>query len=395
MKLLNKISVEDKNLLNYEDALVALTKEIPDYKNPKAFMQVPFDEAFLKDALKLREEMVTEDLKYIVVVGIGGSNLGTRAIYDALFGFFDSIEPDRFPKILFLETTNPQQLSKITDFLESIKHPAQVIINVISKSGKTLETVSNMEVLLGNVPYAKDRLVITTMENSPLHEEAERMKVRTLTIPSGVGGRYSVFTSVGLFPLACTKVNLPKLLEGAMKASHNNIAQQTAYFIYQMYKKGKDIHDLFVFEPELESLGQWYEQLMAESLGKDGKGITPTTSVGSVDLHSEAQLDVGGPKDKMFTFVWSDYAKIEKFKNDQKAGNVKRAILESAMKMFRNHEIPIMEIEFDGINELEIGEFMQTKMIEVALLGKLMGVNPFNQPNVEEYKVEAKKILGK
>lgn len=382
------------------------------FEQPESFVNLPFLEKTVTEALEMKKKMATENLKYVVVVGIGGSDLGTRAIYDALYGYFDEIEPIRFPKAIFLETTNPKQLAKIKEFLNKIKNPKNVLINVVSKSGKTLETITNLELLLSEVPYAKDRLVITTSEKSDLYKKATEMEIEVLGMPEAISGRYSVFTNVGIFPLLAIGIDILKILEGAMKATIENLEISTSNaifsstFLKQGYDNGRNIHNMFVFEPELESLGKWYEQLMAESVGKDGKGITPTTSIGSTDLHSEGQLDLGGPEDKLFTFVWSEYKEMSlKIPEDtvldmldeipgKNIIKIERAILQASKGIYEKHGIPVMGIELESITPFALGEFMQYKMIEIALLGKLFEVNAFNQPNVEEYKIDTKKILS-
>ncbi len=418
MKLLHEgAQIESKEIAVVEDKLGTYInyfkkiREIKAYDTPESFINLPFDETILKATMEMKKEMVTEELKYILVVGIGGSDLGTKAVYDALYGYFDEIEPNRFPKMLFLETTNPKQLNKIKTFLLKIKNPNQVLINVISKSGKTLETIANLEILLSEIEYAKNRLVITTAENSELEKKALELGIKVLNMPKEISGRYSVFTNVGVFPLSLAGINITKLMEGAMKATVENLKENSPALISAAvlktgYEKNRNIHNMFVFEPELESLGKWYEQLIAESIGKKDEGITPITSIGSTDLHSEGQLDLGGPEDKMFTFVWASYDKVSpripkettfnliKEISGKDAFKVERAILEASKNIYKKHDIPVMGIELENISPIVLGEFMQYKMIEIALLGKLFGINAFNQPNVEEYKKDAKKLLN-
>jgi glucose-6-phosphate isomerase len=164
---------------------------------------------------------------------------------------------------------------------------------------------------------------------------------------------------------------------------------------------------LFVFEPELESLGFWYEQLISESLGKNHKGITPITSVGSRDFHSEMQLDLDGPKDKAFTFLWvknrDSNIKLKKQlelnvreeiqgKDTESIGN---AILQAAKHSYENLGIKTFSLCLDSLSLYELGYFMQYKMLEVAFLGHIMKIDTFLQPAVEDYKKETVEILTK
>ncbi len=383
------------------------------YNKKESFINLPFDENNLKQCLKLKEKLITQPLKYLVLIGIGGSDLGAKAIYDAIYGYYDQLEPERFPKVIFIETTNTRQLEKIHSLLKAHKNPNEILINVISKSGKTLETVANMEILLQEISWAKERTVITTIKSSDLHKKAEELEIPTLELPDEISGRFSVFSNVGIFPLAVVGVDVIGFMEGGMQASKDclladvqNPALQSAAFIKTFYDAGKVVHNLFVFEPELESLGSWYEQLLSESLGKDNKGITPLTSVGSRDLHSEMQLDLAGPKDKIFTFVWTDkrFSNMKLNNNlqvgvreeirNKEIGDIEKTILKAAKDSYEKNGIQTLAIKLEDISAKELGYFMQYKMLEVAYLGKLMDLNAFEQPAVEEYKKESRRILA-
>jgi len=191
--------------------------------------------------------------------------------------------------------------------------------------------------------------------------------------------------------LACAGFNVVEILEGAMEARKNcllttdkNISTLVAAIAYNNYKNVKTNHITFIFHPELESLGKWHNQLVAESLGKDGKGILPVNSIGTVDLHSMAQLYLSGPQDKYTEFVYSQ--ELNKNKN-------LKAILEGVKIAYTKRNIPFTEFILDDLSPKSIAQYMQTKMIEIMCLGNLMDVNAFDQPNVEEYKVETNKLL--
>ena len=217
-------------------------------------------------------------------------------------------------------------------------------------------------------------------------------------------------------------LEIEKLLEGAKKARTNclkdkfseNPATKSAATIYENNEQGKAIHDLFLYGKDFETIGDWYRQLTAESLGKETKrdgekiynGITPITSIGSTDLHSMLQLYLGGPDDKLHSFVWTEKNKqklsipekpeYENLVNDIQNLEMKEimeAIYKGVNKTFESQERPFNLIELPDKTEKSIGAFMQFKMIEIMYLGALMEVNPFNQPNVEQYKKETHKIL--
>ncbi|MFC1622048.1 hypothetical protein ACFL13_01550 [Patescibacteria group bacterium] len=404
---------ESKRLEEYILKLRKVAEE-ENYSSNESSINLPFDEGALKNVINLHKELITPKLKYVLDIGIGGSSLGTRAVYDAFYGHFDTIEPLRYPKMIFADTDNPPYLAKLKYFLKShIYYPEEIIINAISKSGTTAETIANLGILAGDLPFAKERLVVTTERDTELHKAAESLGIKTLEIPKKVGGRFSVFSSVGLFPLACAGVDLPDLLQGAMEArkvglqkdTSKNPAAQSAIVTFINYKKGKLINDSFFFNPELESLGKWYRQLLAESIGKDGKGTTPTVSLGSVDLHSMVQLYLGGIKDKYFTFISTEDVTegvvvpknpiLDVLHNleGKSAKEIMDAILQGVKRAFSARKIPFSEVILKNLSAKSLGFFMQLKMIEMMYLGHLFGVNTFNQPDVEDYKTEVRKIL--
>jgi glucose-6-phosphate isomerase len=365
--------------------------------------------------------------RFIIDIGIGGSNLGTKAVYDALYGHFDAIEPNRFPKMIFLDTNDETYIAKLVSFLSTITDPNDIVINAISKSGGTTETIANLEIvyqaLMTKFPNIHDRVVITTDEGSKLEARAQELEIRTLSLPKLVGGRYSVLSAVGLFPLALCGLDINALRTGAEEMRRlcvssntaNNPALLSATILYLHSQAGKTIHDTFTFLPQLESLGKWYRQLMGESIGKEhditgaivNAGMTPTVSVGSTDLHSVGQLYLGGPKDKVTTFIQSGIQELEARVPAQmqfplvssiegkRASELMNAIREGVQIAYTKQQLPYMSLVFDGVDEKEIGAFFQFKMIEMMYLGKLFNVNTFDQPHVELYKTETKRILQK
>jgi len=217
-------------------------------------------------------------------------------------------------------------------------------------------------------------------------------------------------------------VNLKELLGGAARMREKclslNVRQNPAAIgasiIHIHSKKERNIYDHFLFATDLESMGKWYRQLMGESIGKEystkGKkvnaGITPTVSIGSTDLHSMAQLYLGGPQDKFTNFIttqfdkkvkvpyYPEYNVLVKDLQKKEISRLMQAILQGVKTAYKKGKRPYTETRLDGKNAKEIGAFMQLKMMEMMLLGKLLDVNPFNQPNVESYKKETRRILA-
>lgn len=396
------------------------------YDAPEASVNLAAD-AELRNRVRVAAgQKVTPNLKYIFVIGIGGSNLGTKAVYDALYGYRD-LEADDRPRLVFLDTTNATILRFYTEsILPTLSSADELLIVSISKSGGTTETIVNSEIFVAAAKKHWDtvleRLVVITDEGSVFAHAADEQGVTYLTIPKQVGGRYSVLSAVGLFPLYALGLDIDALHQGASDIrayclnedlAHNPAAQGAAVMV-QQYRAGKSIHDTFVFNSELESLGKWYRQLLGESIGKehdiDGNqvfaGITPSVSVGSTDLHSVGQLYLGGPKDKLTTFVYSTnnaealqmpaermFPSVVEMVHGKSTNDVMQAILEGVKIAYNKQQVPFMSVELAEVTPYEIGAFMQFKMIEMMYLGKLLNLNPFDQPNVESYKIETKRIL--
>lgn len=423
--------INQQNILDVQASLKPYIEQLQKvayshtYDASESSINLPSDAALLKTVLEMKQAKTTDALKYIIDIGIGGSNLGAKAVYDAFFGQYDVLEPNRFPKIIFLDTTNEQFLSSALSLINTIQNPNELIVNAISKSGGTTETIANLEIILDSLlkkfgEAAMERCIITTDEGSKLWEAADKQNIAVLPIPKQVGGRFSVFSAAGLFPLACCGVNIESLLKGAgdMKMQciqeTENPALISAAVTYNHSKKGKNISDSFFFLPQLESVGKWYRQLTGESLGKEHNlegnivhtGITPTVSIGSTDLHSVGQLYLGGPKDKITTFIYSNNnpSKIKvpstlklplvQGIENKSPSEIMYAIREGVKAAYKKQGLPFMELAFENVNEYELGAFFQFKMIEIMYLGKLMNVNTFDQPHVELYKTETKKILG-
>jgi len=300
-------------------------------------------------------------------------------------------------------------------------------MNVVTKSGTTTETVTNFAYFYQLIKAKRPQdyhkyIVVTTDEGSPLDKIAQKEQFSTLYIPKKVGGRYSVFSPVGLFPLAMIGIDVKELLRGAHDSIEsctateiaNNFAAVNAIIKYAHYKKGVNINDFFVFSVQLESVGKWYRQLMGESIGKEFNvrgervevGITPTVSIGTLDLHSVGQLYLGGPRDKFTTFVSvENYQSSEdekpqsffpEFLADFKVrplSFIMKAILQGVQVAYTKNKRPFCSLVLPALKPYYIGQLLQMYMIEMMYLGYLLEVNPFDQPNVELYKKETRKIL--
>src|SRR3989344_482754 len=409
--------------------LVNKVMESGRYDEPESSINLSFDEGFKKSLLERVKEEKNPGLKYIVVVGIGGSNLGTMALYQALRGM-DVFMHDKDPKIIFIDTVSPPLIAKAIGFLNNqINSPEEIIVNMISKSGETTETVVNFEIVYETLKNkfgdkAHDRLVFTTDKGSKLWNIAESKNLKLLEIPQKVGGRYSVFSASGLFPLGLANFDIEGFWEGAAEMTkrclryetYENPALVSAVIAAHHYKNGIIINNNFFFNPELKSVGKWYTQLMSESIGREynlkgervNVGITPVVSIGSTDLHSMAQLYLGGRKDKLTQFIYASQkdnapkVPTELFMpglvddiGGKSVADIMDAIFYGIKIAYIKNNLPFTEIVMHKISEDTLGQYMQLKMMEMMFLARLLGVNAFDQPKVEDYKRETREILKK
>lgn len=308
-----------------------------------------------------------------------------------------------------------------------LKNGKNILINVVTKSGATTETIANFEVFLELLKKYKpgdyrDYIVATTDRGSRLCEYANKNNISCLALPKKVGGRYSVFSPVGLFPLGLIGIDIEKLLKGAESIikdciSENideNPAAKSASIIFHHYSNRMSIHDTFIFSRNLYYFGQWYRQLVGESIGKkfdtEGEvvevGITPTTSLGTTDLHSVVQLYLGGPRDKFTTFVTinpkTEISLPENEVFEQFVANIQgkpvsfimNSIVGGVKSAYKSDKRPFVSVHIPQVDEFTVGQLLQWKMLEIVYLGSLLKVDPFDQPQVELYKKETRKILA-
>jgi len=398
------------------------------YESSYASINLPADDQMQQRIKEVIAQQQRRNPRILVVIGIGGSCLGTTAVHEMLYGrHYNAGNPTL--RVYYVDTIDVDMLHEILHLVEEhLKQGDEVIINVISKSGTTTETVVNFEFFFDLVKKYRpqnyqESMVITTDEGSKLWEFGAQAGITCLAVPRQVGGRYSVLSAVGLFPLGLIGVDIDALCAGAADAVNRctsltlseNDAVRRAAVLYMHYQAGRMIHDTFVFCVDGESLGKWYRQLVGESLGKafdrEGKlvhvGITPTVSIGSTDLHSVGQLYLGGPRDKVTTFIAiektkyhlivPEYASFEKLVakiQGKSVMSILTAILQGVQHAYMQSGLPFMTIVLPQKNARYIGQLMQMQMLEIMYLGYMFNVDPFDQPQVELYKKETRKILA-
>lgn len=324
-----------------------------------------------------------KDSKFIFVVGIGGSDLASKAVWNAMTLHKtdrDETASSAGKKIFFLEAPDQREYEEIKNIVENeIKNLEEMVLLAISKSGQTTETLETFkktyEILAEKFgPNTNQRAIIISSAGSPLWQIAEEKNIEKIAWQGDIGGRFSAFTVAHTTVLQIAGLDIKKFVEGSQSKEMEKCID-LAENIFQNYKKGADILDFFIFNSELEDLGKWCRQLIAESLST----LTPTVSLGPTDLHSMLELYLGGPKNRFTIFIKSA-KEIDGKPNETAYENVTEAYQKAGLP-FEKYEIP-------EINEKELGKFMAF-MIETTLdLAKHLGEDPFDQPAVERYKAE-------
>ena len=332
--------------------------------------------ARIKEAAK----KINEESEYLVCIGIGGSYLGHRAIIEAL-----KLKSET--KIIY--AGNSLSKRELERALEKVGDH-DFSINVISKSGTTLEPAIAFEAFKKKlvekygVEEAMSRIYATTdADVGALHDEAVENGYTRFVVPNNIGGRYSVLTAVGLLPLAVAGVDVDKMLEGAAEAAEKAVepALNYAWMRYALGKKGYDTEVFASFEPSTVYFNEWLKQLFGESEGKDKQGIFPAAVVYSTDLHSLGQFMQDGRRNLFETII--------DFPTDELNAKVVTAVRIAHTE----GGIPVLNINVSSFDEKGFGELVYFFELACAVSAKLFGVNPFDQPGVEAYKLELRKLL--
>lgn len=338
--------------------------------------------------------------KHIVVLGIGGSALGAICLQQSLKHLFENeLFISSTPKLYVIDNIDPLLITEIEDVIDYEK----TLFIVISKSGDTIETFTQYKYFRANCEKKKLNprghfVFITDPKKGELRKIANKENIPTFDIPENVGGRFSVLTAVGLLPAALIDIDINKLIVGAASmrdkflSTKDNPSFTLATVQYLLSQKGKTINVLMPYSQKLIKLTDWYEQLLAESIGKDEKGITPTNALGATDQHSQIQLYNDGPNDKLIIFL-----EVQRLGKDIKIpGSITFNELikiekEATAKSLTKNNRPNLTILVDSVSEETLGELFMFFEGAVAFLGEYFGVNAFDQPGVEL----GKKLINK
>ncbi|WP_069650658.1 glucose-6-phosphate isomerase [Caloranaerobacter ferrireducens] len=373
--------------------------------------------------IKLAAERIKETSDVFIVVGIGGSYLGARAAIEALgHTFYNILSKDKrkTPEIYFVgNNISGTYLRHLFDVIQG----KDISINVISKSGTTTEPAiafrilkEYMEKKYGREEARKRIFATTDKVKGALRKLAEEEGYETFVIPDDVGGRFSIFTPVGLLPIAVAGIDIDKIMEGAkagreeymVEDLEKNPCYQYAALRNILYRKGKDIEILVNYEPYLRYLAEWWKQLYGESEGKDGKGIFPASVEFSTDLHSLGQYIQDGRRDLFETVINIINPKedIEIPKNEKNLDGlnylkgktmdfVNKRAFEGTLLAHTDGNVPNIVINVSEMNEYYFGKLIYFFEKACGISGYILGVNPFDQPGVEAYKKNMFALLGK
>ncbi|HET9715485.1 MAG TPA: glucose-6-phosphate isomerase [Pseudolabrys sp.] len=362
----------------------------------------------------------------IVVLGTGGSSLGGQTLAQ-LSGYgvpaIGELRPP--PHLHFMDNLDPESFNSL---LARLPHATSRFL-AISKSGGTAETLMQTIAVLSALTDAGLRTRIPDIflgvsepaksgKRNNMRDLLEKFRVPLLDHDPGVGGRYSAFTNVGLLPAAMLGLDVAAIREGAKLAFAPILAKKpaaevpsalgAALAVALAESRGKSISVLMAYSDRLQRFTHWYVQLWAESLGKNGKGTTPIAALGPVDQHSQLQLFIAGPRDKLFTVITvdgagkgpridADMAKLagEPGFADRTIGDLVAAEARATAETLATNGCPVRTIHVDRLDEESLGELMMHFMLETIIAARLLGIDPFDQPAVEEGKVLAKKYLAR
>lgn len=370
--------------------------------------------------VKETAQKINSKADVFIVIGIGGSYLGARAVIELIKSQNYNVLPKNTPDIYFIG--NNISASALNDTLK-ICDGKDVCINVISKSGTTTEPAIAFRIFRKFLEdkYGKDeakkRIFCTTdSQKGTLKQIADKEGYDTFTIPHNIGGRYSVLTSVGLLPIAVAEIDIDELMSGAKCAQdrfncaslEKNDCYKYAAIRNLLYRKGKNIEILVNYEPNFAMMNEWFKQLFGESEGKDHKGIFPASAIFSTDLHSMGQYIQDGMRNLFETVVYIKKPKndilVEKLDDDSDglnflAGKTVSFINKNAylgtLLAHTDGNVPNIILELPQISPFEVGYLIYFFEKACAISGYILGVNPFNQPGVESYKKNMFALLGK
>ena len=425
---LKNTGIDQKAIMKYKEKVEQIHHELHKRANAQndfvGWLELPtnYDKEEFK-RIKKAAKKIKKESDILVVIGIGGSYLGARAVIESLTSSFYNMLPDKqrkYPQILY--AGNNLSSNYLNELIEYIGDK-DFSVNVISKSGTTTEPAIAFRVfreILENkygIDEARSRIYATTdKEKGALKTLAENEGYEQFVVPDNIGGRYSVLTAVGLLPIATAGIDIDKLMEGARVAQERyndpnlkyNECYQYAVVRNILYKLYKNTEILVNYEPKMHYFTEWWKQLYGESEGKDQKGIFPAGVDFTTDLHSMGQYIQEGRRNLFETVISIENPKsditINKDEDNLDGLNyldgktldyVNKKAMEGTVKAHVTGDVPNIMLTIENLDEENVGGLIYFFEKACAMSGMILGVNPFNQPGVEEYKKNMFKLLKK
>ena len=425
---LGNSQVDEKEIMKYKEEVENIHKDLhrrsEDETDFVGWLDLPtnYDKNEF-ERIKKAAKKISKESEVLVVIGIGGSYLGARAVIESLTNTFYNLQDNKkrkYPMILFAgNNLSPNYINDLIDLIGD----KDFSVNVISKSGTTTEPAIAFRIfreILENkygIDEARSRIYVTTdKERGALKTLSDMEGYEKFVVPDNVGGRYSVLTAVGLLPIATAGIDVEKLMSGARiaqeKYSDENLKYNECYQYAVtrniLYKNNKNIEILVNYEPKMHYFIEWWKQLYGESEGKEGKGIFPSGVDYTTDLHSMGQYIQDGRRNLLETVLCiknpSSNIKINTDDDNLDGLNylagkdldyVNKKAMEGTVEAHVTGDVPNLMITIDKLDEENIGELIYFFELACAVSGNILGVNPFNQPGVEEYKKNMFRLLEK
>ncbi len=425
---LKNTGISQKSIMEYKEQVENIHKELhkrtSDEKDFVGWLELPsnYDKKEFS-RIKKAAKKIKKESDILIVIGIGGSYLGARAVIESLTSTFNNMLTEkqrRYPQILYVgNNLSPNYINELIEYIGD----KDFSVNVISKSGTTTEPAIAFRIfreILENkygIDEARSRIYVTTdKERGALKTLADNEGYEKFVIPDNVGGRYSVLTAVGLLPIATAGIDIDKLMQGARNAQEryddSNLKYNECYkyavarnILYKLYK---NTEILVNYEPKMHYFTEWWKQLYGESEGKDQKGIFPAGVDFTTDLHSMGQYIQEGRRNLFETVISIENPKSDITINKDEdnldglnylAGKtldyVNKKAMEGTVKAHVTGDVPNIMLTIEDLDEENIGELIYFFEKACAMSGMILGVNPFNQPGVEEYKKNMFKLLKK
>ena len=376
----------------YSLILKDITKNLDEPKDTLHSLSQEFKFNFkIKDIYKFKR------FKTVAIIGMGGSILGSEALY---YFLKDKIKKN----FLFFDDINEYKLNK----LKTENNLKKILFIVISKSGNTIETLSNLLALKIVKKNSKNIIVISEKFDNPLYLLSQKMKLHHIEHKNYIGGRYSVLSETGMVPAYLMGLNIQRLRKNLLihfKSKNKKFLKDSSIKLTNLLQNNRFKNLIFFnYVSKLDKFLYWTQQLIAESLGKKGKGFFPSIAKAPRDHHSLLQLYLDGPKDKIFYIFSEDINNDKKIKlrnldkrvnflSNKSLNQIKDAQKNAFVKALKKKNIPYREFKIRDFSENTLGELFSYFMLETVIVGKLSNINPFNQPAIEEVKINTKKLL--